>query len=406
MDSPTADYLQREHLMRVVQSRSNPLINQRLAELDQLYGKETGWSNPRNSPHVWLQLVGGEDQLFRGYYASRSLAMDHVLREHAPRRPYISRGTEIRTGVHQGQRKLIITETAFLMRYGHLSNTVVYAGAAPGGHFRKLLELFPHTFHVYDPAPLSELVEIGDRLVVYSQLFLDADAQQWAGKSVLFISDVLTASIAGTMNESKERRIERDLVWQTHWTLLMQPEAVMLRFALPWMEEDTIFTGLAGELWLQPWTTQSGVETRLVVSKRDGYTVRQYSSKAYEEQMAHHNAVTRLSLHDHMVTDVVGVDHCWDCALEVSVLTEYALRFGRVDSGHNTLTQVVSSLMAAITNEMTLLLSDVVGRNRYIEYYTSQLVDGLPVFERALREAIAQKSEMLTVGLEPTNPKD
>ena len=38
------------------------------------------------------------------------------------------------------------------MNYGHLSNNVIYAGAAPGLHIEYLSKLYPsHRFYLYDP---------------------------------------------------------------------------------------------------------------------------------------------------------------------------------------------------------------------------------------------------------------
>ena len=40
----------------------------------------------------------------------------------------------------------------FLTEYGHLANTVIYAGAAPGAHIPYLSFLFPkHKFILVDP---------------------------------------------------------------------------------------------------------------------------------------------------------------------------------------------------------------------------------------------------------------
>ena len=51
----------------------------------------------------------------------------------------------------RGQRKRLLSEVGFLTRYGHLSNEVIYAGAAPGTHISYLARLFPrHRFTLYD----------------------------------------------------------------------------------------------------------------------------------------------------------------------------------------------------------------------------------------------------------------
>jgi hypothetical protein len=134
-----------------------PATLKRLEELAALYdleipaGAKEAWKNPNNSPHVWGQLVGSDQQKYRGYYAPR-MANDRLVRSEASKASYRRRNDEYRTLVHWGQRKLLLTEIEFLTRYGHLSDTVIYAGAAPGTHTAVLAALFPkHKFHLHSP---------------------------------------------------------------------------------------------------------------------------------------------------------------------------------------------------------------------------------------------------------------
>eukprot|EP00758_Cryptobia_borreli_P001632 Tbor_TRINITY_DN2403_c0_g1::TRINITY_DN2403_c0_g1_i1::g.2526::m.2526/K18777/MTR3, MT57; cap3/cap4 methyltransferase len=74
-----------------------------------------------------------------------------------PTEPYRSRFGEVKTGVHWGQRKLLLSEIQLLTHYtGQGKNTpyhIVYAGSAPGTHLGFLDDLFNniHTWELIDP---------------------------------------------------------------------------------------------------------------------------------------------------------------------------------------------------------------------------------------------------------------
>ena len=93
---------------------------------------------------------------------------------------------------HEGQRKLFLTELYFLTNYGHLSNTVVYPGAAHGYHIPLLSSLFPnHTFYLYDPSKFFDgITRDTTKIQVFNKLFLEEDAKDPKYKSALLISDI------------------------------------------------------------------------------------------------------------------------------------------------------------------------------------------------------------------------
>ncbi len=98
---------------------------------------------------------------------------------------------------HFGQRKLFLTELLFLTNYGHLSNTVVYPGAAHGYHIPLLAALFPtHKFYLYDAANFFEGIESYERIKVFNKLFLEEDAMKEEYKNALLISDIRTTEVA------------------------------------------------------------------------------------------------------------------------------------------------------------------------------------------------------------------
>ena len=83
-----------------------------------------------------------------------------------------------------------MTELYFLTKYGHLSNKVVYAGAAPGNHIDYLSFLFPeHHFTLVDPNPF--IVKKSEKIEIINSYFTDDMCKDY--KNCLFISDIRTA---------------------------------------------------------------------------------------------------------------------------------------------------------------------------------------------------------------------
>lgn len=105
-----------------------------------------------------------------------------------PTAPYRRRKGEVKSVIHWGQRKLLMSEIEFLTLHGHKANLVVYAGAAPGTHISMLSEMFPqHNFILVDPSPFT--VKESDRIVCMQQLFTDELAREIKaqGKPLLFV---------------------------------------------------------------------------------------------------------------------------------------------------------------------------------------------------------------------------
>lgn len=77
------------------------------------------------------------------------------LQENFPEEPYASRHDEIKSAVHWGQRKLILSEIQFfsLCAASDVPYHVVYVGAAPGTHisFLAMLLDYKHSWELIDP---------------------------------------------------------------------------------------------------------------------------------------------------------------------------------------------------------------------------------------------------------------
>ena len=152
----------------------------------------------------------------------------------APRREYYSRKKEgeIKTSVHWGQRKLLMSEIAFLVYFWDPKEVphpiVVYAGAACGDHIPLLPDLFPQIkeFHLYDPEPFS--IDPTDKLRLYSQLFTVDTAKEWSGRDdVLFISDIRTGDYTKMTSSDNEKAIIEDMELQKRCVEIIQPVQIV-----------------------------------------------------------------------------------------------------------------------------------------------------------------------------------
>ena len=243
---------------------------------------------------------------------------------------------ELRSTVHRGQRKLLMSEIAALNKLDPATKyTLVYAGAAPGIHIPFLSSLFPNvTFHLYDPSVFE--IPANDKIRLYRCYFTDLVAESFAETAnLVFICDI--------RRDPREQFVLEDMLAQQRWHNIMKPVLTSLKFRLPWPTADADFdalpefdaklvddnlcvTYLNGEIHLPIWGRQSTTECRLVIAKGVCPSTRQYDCVKYEQQMSFFNRRTRPSIYKAQF--VPGLDSCFDCTAEVAVLTEYVRRAG------------------------------------------------------------------------------
>jgi hypothetical protein len=289
-----------------------------------------------SNPHLWQVST---DQIDLQTLES----LPRRLTKESPRLPYRRRRGEVKSLVHWGQRKLLISEIEFLSKYAPLSSplTCIYCGAAPGTHIPFLSELFPLiNFILIDPAPFH--CQQSDRIVIRSELMTDNLARELSQSlrdpsGVLFISDIRSADWKVYGNQLLEQEIAGDMEDQMRWHDLLAPLASILKFRLPWTSGSTEY--LQGEVYLPLWGPQTTTEARLVVEGGRSQR-RQWDHQTHWEQMFYFNTVTRCSAYSHHLPlplcDTSGddarrqhrhcVDHCYDCAGEVLVLRRFLQR--------------------------------------------------------------------------------
>eukprot|EP01112_Ceratiomyxa_fruticulosa_P015607 TRINITY_DN4603_c0_g3_i8.p1 TRINITY_DN4603_c0_g3~~TRINITY_DN4603_c0_g3_i8.p1 ORF type:complete len:468 (+),score=94.60 TRINITY_DN4603_c0_g3_i8:176-1579(+) len=274
------------------------------------------WKKPENNPHV-TQVLSNQ------YIHRTDLPFCRVLKADAPSMVYRRRKGEVKTVIHWGQRKLLMSEIEFLTLFASRGDCVVYAGAAPGTHIRYLASLFDGVrFILVDPAPFT--VKEDDVISLVNGLFTDElaeqirDKEKETGGDILLISDIRSADPDELTEEETEEHVQRDMEFQQKWHMIMKPKASMFKFRLPWKPGKTYY--LQGDIYLPVWGPITTTETRLIV-KRDAPQVH-YDNKKYEEQMFYFNTTTRVACYPHSVRGE-GIDHCYDCRAEIAILTDY-----------------------------------------------------------------------------------
>src|SRR5581483_2010112 len=238
-----------------------------------------------------------------------------IIDNNHPRLEYRRRGWEQKKTIrHWGQRKLLLSEILFLTRWGHLSNTVVYAGAAPGTHISYLTYLFPnHNFILIDPNPFQIISENLGKIQIINAYFDDNMANSFLNQDVLFVSDIRTADYRQMTKEENERYIVKDNEIQMKWIRDMKPAKSMLKFRCPYPDIIAGQTQMfKGTLFFQAWAPGSSTETRLVVD--DSLEIINYDNLVYEEYLSHHNVITRYKLFNQPVKGE-GLDQSYDAAL-------------------------------------------------------------------------------------------
>lgn len=286
------------------------------------------WTQIEENPHC-LEVKQNNPNMH--YFINPKF--DRILREDDCMMLYSRREEKIKTTIHWGQRKLLLSEIEFLTIIGPRDlrgSLVVYAGAAPGTHMMYLTSLFPEVeFLLYDPAPFNKQLPGYPMLHTKRQFFTNTRASKIGRRNqhrnVFFISDIRLANPKTMTEDEVEKAVELDMARQMEWHRLIGAKRSMLKFRLPWADGKTQY--LAGDIYLPVWGPQTTTEARLITDPDHPHKIVTYNNKHYEMQMMFFNNVTRHSLFPHDVHGQ-GLDHCYDCAAEIHILKQYLLQRG------------------------------------------------------------------------------
>ena len=280
------------------------------------------------------------------------------LTDESPRMQYRRRKGEVKTTLHWGQRKLLMSEIDFLTRYACDGGkyAVVYAGAAPATHAKYLSSLFPEVmFVLVDPNPFD--CPESEKIRVIKGYFSTEMAKELKSEysadngKILFISDIRTADWKTQSGEVYLKYLNADNAAQAEWSIAVGAKKSMLKFSLPYGEGSTTY--LDGDVFFPVWGPQTTTECRLVPSSGE----RCYDHKAHEEAMFYFNTATRESkFHCYEHVDGVGYDHRYDCSREIEILLAYVVA---MDPTHD------DAAAAELVGEMSRRISAECGRKGY-----------------------------------------
>jgi hypothetical protein len=306
---------------------------------------------PKLSPHAL--------QKSDSYYTTN---FTRILDDNFPQTQYSSRRECNKTAVSFGQRSLLISEIEFLtialeklakkkeekcndpnedlvnqfanlkVENDELKVLVIYAGAAGGKHLRLIIELFPSlTFLFIDPSPFFEYYSEFNNVTVDENLMTNERANKIKEKykeyKILYISDIRDSRFEkGKLGMSISNQIIiDDMHKQREWYEILDPEMSYLKFRLPYPDQKDVnqkheFEYLDGHLYFLPWSRNTSTETRLLVTKKA--KTKTYNILKYEQQMFRYNVHERVLCYEHDIQSA-GIDHCYDCFAEISILKSY-----------------------------------------------------------------------------------
>lgn len=255
--------------------------------------------------------------------------------------------------VHQGQRKLLLSEIQLLTEHYKKKSAkdpiVAYVGSAPGTHLLFLHALFPRVqFILWDGAPFDPALTTKKEVFELRNEFFDErtcavlkkrmSTKEAKKRPLLFVSDIRSAS---PHSATFEVQVMHDLLSQKRWTELLRPAMALLKFRLPYtLEDGDVFKYLRGKLFYGIWPTHQSGETRLLVTPDDLGNDIEYDFTSYEQVMFHHNAITRRTcIAPDRIPDefksLVGRGlycTCFDCLSELSVYARY-LKHAAMNAG-------------------------------------------------------------------------
>ncbi|RHW70262.1 poly A polymerase regulatory subunit [Trypanosoma brucei equiperdum] len=114
------------------------------------------------------------------HYPSK-LSFPVIIDANFPAQEYCSRGASVKSSIHWGQRKLLLSEIQLLCLYARpdVSYHIVYAGSAPGTHLAYLDEMFRgrHTWELVDPGKFDRpVLEKHPNFTLRNEFFSNATA--------------------------------------------------------------------------------------------------------------------------------------------------------------------------------------------------------------------------------------
>lgn len=249
--------------------------------------------------------------------------------------------------IHIGQLKLFMNELIFILTYFKEDLTVIYVGAAPGGHIPFLASLFPSLkFILYDPRDFD--INIANELLgnkknkqikVKQMLFTDTEAEnikkKYKSENILFISDIRSMGEQDQFKKYKEAKnnfenwelnVDENMKMQKKWCQIIQPYAASLKFRV--LYNKSTYNYLTGDIILQIFNKLS-IESRLFT--QDYYTETTYNQDEYEKYNLYYCSEFRNTKKQYQLFKVELQKHnlkpIFDTVLSCCVIEKYLIMF-------------------------------------------------------------------------------
>jgi hypothetical protein len=269
--------------------------------------------------------------------AGYTFKLQRELTSGFPQEKYTCRDKKtVKTLIHWGQRKLLLSEIEFLTQHAKKGDTIIYAGAAPGTHILILIQMFRKLrlhYVLVDPNNFDSKLKRKKETTILQEYFTDELATTLGKKhkNILFISDVRRADPYVMSPDDVEKLVWEDHIFQLKWHDILKPRYSMFKFRLPWDKKTVKYAD--GIVKFQIWATKSSSETRIIIKKK--YKKKTWDCKKYENQLYFFNNRFRPSLFHPKKTWGIsekqmiehGMDHCYDCCAELLVLSKYMKKY-------------------------------------------------------------------------------
>lgn len=307
------------------------------------------------------------------------MSITRLYSEDLPQKPYQTNYFKDKPNLHNGQRKLLISEIDFLNRcYSKYDNTtpkiLLYIGASPGQHVNYLVKMFPDLqYELYDS--VDSRVKTQDNINFHHRYFDDTEAEKYVNKNVLLVCDIRGLDVKKNVTDDPkthkhmEEVVYADMVKQMNWCKTIKPKAALLKFRLAWGNSAPQTTYFGGDIFFQAWAGNESTELRLIP---DLNSVKTYNNKVYEQVCFYHNAVTRrekLNKSDKKNSNnysCIGEYH--DSEVEGRILAEYLRVF--MKTPENEIQEKVCDLSISIT----ISLEEYGSRNKISERFLKSAV--------------------------------
>jgi 8-oxo-dGTP pyrophosphatase MutT (NUDIX family) len=169
--------------------------------------------------------------------------------------------------------------------------------------------MFPSLHFIAFVHPSLQLQSQLPTLELRSSYFTEKSTQEFAGKNVLFICNIVTS-------KTNDLRFVEHMKLQLKFHELIRPKKSLLKFRLPSSPGKTNY--LNGDIYLPICGRAEATETRLVPSEG----LREYDHAEYNEAIFRFQGILRVAIYSHPL-HIPEMDWCYDCKAEVSVLRDY-----------------------------------------------------------------------------------